>query len=145
MNIHTQTISNKTWNPVEGVFHFSFNFAFRTKHEYLEFRRHWKESYALLSTALRKQKGLIRVTMQSGEKAGEHQVKLLSMKAEARLQLLMLIAAKQEANRQYMAAKQMISKAQVRMERLAGSEKRYGQSALRSETPCLSNLAPGLQ
>jgi hypothetical protein len=45
--------------------------------------------------------------MRSGEKAGDHQGKLLSLKSEARLQLLMLIAAKQEANRQYLAAHQL--------------------------------------
>src|SRR2546423_11730802 len=99
MNIHTQTISNKTWNPVEGIFHFTFTFAFQTKEEYLAFRYHWKASYALLGASLRERKQLIRVTMRSGEKAGDHQVKLLSLKAEARLQLLMLRAAKQEANR----------------------------------------------
>jgi hypothetical protein len=46
--------------------------------------------------------------LRSGEKARDYQVKLLSLKAEARLQLLMLTAAKQDANRQYLAAKQML-------------------------------------
>jgi len=107
MNIHAQTTSNKTWNPVERVYHFTFTFAFGTREQYLDFRRHWKEFYAALATSLREQKQLVRVTMRSGGKAGEHQARVLSLKAEARLQLLMLKAAKQEANRQYLAAKQM--------------------------------------
>lgn len=109
MNIHTQTTSNKTWDPVERVFQFTFTFAFGTREQYLDFRRHWKEYYAVLSTSLREQKQLVRATMRSGAKAGEHQARVRSLKAEARLQLLMLASAKQEANRQYLAAKQMIT------------------------------------
>ncbi|SRR5258705_13041132 len=105
MNIHTQTLMNQAWNPLEGIFEFVFTFAFSTRDGYLQFRREWKEHYALLSTSLRQQKELIKVTMRNREHAGAHQVKLLSLKSEARLQLLMLKAAKQEANRQYLASR----------------------------------------
>src|SRR6185503_19663152 len=63
MNIHTQTVINKTWNPAKGAFEYSFAFPFTTKAQYLEFRRLWKENYALLTVSLRAQKALIKSTM----------------------------------------------------------------------------------
>jgi hypothetical protein len=106
-NIHAQTSTTKTWNPAANRFEFSFAFAFRTREQYLEFRRQWKENYAALSTSLRHQKALIRETMRNHEHAGTQQVQLLEWKREATLQLLMLKSAKQEAGRQREANKQL--------------------------------------
>ena len=103
MNIHTQTVINKTWNPPKGAFEYSFTFAFCNKAQYLEFRGLWKESYALLSIALRAQKALIKSTMRERQYAGAFQSQLLALKSEATMQLSMLRTAKQEANRQYQA------------------------------------------
>jgi len=105
MNIHTQTVINKTWNPAKGAFEYSFAFPFTTKAQYLEFRRLWKENYALLTVSLRAQKALIKSTMRQREHAGKYQSQLLSLKSDATVQLLMLKAAKQEANRQYQTGK----------------------------------------
>ena len=102
-NIHTQTNTTKTWDAVKGAFVFSFQFTFATKEQYLAFRRQWKENYAELSHSLRGQKQLVRSTMRQREPAGPHQVRLLSLKSEATLELLILKAAKAEANRQYLA------------------------------------------
>jgi len=110
MNIHQQTIIEKTWNSAKNVFDYSFTFAFQTRDRYLEFRRQWKEHYALLGTALRAQKRRIRDTMRAREHAGEQQVKLLSLKSDATVQLALLRSAKHEGNRQYLAAKELEGK-----------------------------------
>ena len=104
-NIHAKTITHKTWDPVTGRFDHSFTFAFQTKAEYLEFRRCWKASYAMLSQAIRGLKLSVKVTMRQREHAGKQQSELHVRKAEATVELLMLAAAKLEAGRQYAAAK----------------------------------------
>ena len=108
-SIHSKTITHKTWNQVKCRFDHSFDFAFQTKEQYLEFRRCWKENYAALSESIRGLKALIKATMQKAEYAGKHQSELRPLKAEATVQLLMLRSAKQEANRQYAAARQVTS------------------------------------
>ena len=108
-NIHTQTIIHKAWNASEGRFDHSFVFAFRTRTEYLEFRRGWKQNYAALSQAIRGLKALIKATMRQREQAGPHQSDLQARKAEATLQLAMRRSAKAEANRQYRAARPQVN------------------------------------
>jgi hypothetical protein len=105
-NIHTQTKTSKTWNHAEGRFTFSFVFAFQTREQYLDFRRHWKANYAALSKSLRDTKELIKATMRKREYAGNHQIRLHALKQDASVQLSMLQGAKQEANRQWLAARQ---------------------------------------
>ncbi len=107
MNIHSKTIINKTWNPGAGRFEHTFIFAFQTKAEYLEFRQCWKESYAAFSESIRELKSLIRATMRQRDYAGKHQSELHAQKAVATVQLAMLRSAKLEANRQYLAAKEV--------------------------------------
>jgi len=104
-NIHSKTIIKKTWNQAEGRFDYSFVFAFRTKAEYLEFRRCWKAGYAALSQFIRELKASVKATMRQREYAGEQQSELHVRKTEATVQLLMLKSAKLEASRQYSAAK----------------------------------------
>jgi len=106
-NIHKQTLIHKTWNSTQGKFDFSFVFAFQNKDQYLDFRRLWKQNYAELSATIRSKKLLIKTTMRSREYAGGLQSDAVSLGAYATAQLLMLKAAKQESNRQYLAAKQM--------------------------------------
>lgn len=106
-NMHNQTNINKSWNPTEGSFSYSFAFAFQTREQYLEFRRLWKQSYAALSKLLAAQKQLVRVTMRKREYAGESQRRLVALKLDASVELSMLKAAKLEANRQYLASKQL--------------------------------------
>ena len=105
-NMHSKTITNKTWNQVNGRFDYSFDFVFRTKDEYLEFRRCWKGNYAALSESIRAVKASIKATMRQREYAGPQQSDLHRLKREATLQLLMQRSAKQEACRQYLAARQ---------------------------------------
>jgi len=106
-NIHKETIINKAWNTTEGKFDFSFVFSFQNRDQYLDFRRHWKKNYAELSATIRSQKALIKATMRRREYAGTIQSETLSLSAEATVQLLMLKAARHEANRQYLASKQI--------------------------------------
>ncbi len=106
-NMHTKTIINQTWNSLKSTFDFSFVFAFRNKEEYLTFRRFWKENYAALSSTIRGHKNEAKSIMRKHEYAGQLQSKVHDLKREATKQLLMLLAAKQEANRQYLAAKQI--------------------------------------
>jgi hypothetical protein len=108
-NIHSNTIIHKAWNQAKVRFEHTFDFAFRTKEQYLEFRRCWKENYAALSESIRGSKALIKATMRKREYAGKHQSELRPLKAEATVQLSMLRSAKQEANRQYVAARQVTS------------------------------------
>jgi hypothetical protein len=105
-NTHTQTIINKTWNTAKGTFDYSFVFAFHSKEQYLTFRRLWKENYAALSGAIRSHKAEVKVTLRKCEYAGVLQGNTHNLKREATTQLLMLQAAKQEANRQFLATRQ---------------------------------------
>jgi hypothetical protein len=70
-NIHSKTVTNKTWNQVEGRFDHSFVFGFQTKAEYLEFRGCWKANYATLSQSIRGLKASVKATMRQREYAGE--------------------------------------------------------------------------
>jgi len=107
-NIHSKTITHKTWNQATGHFDLSFVFAFQTKAEYLEFRRCWKASYTTLSQSIRGLKASVKETMRQREYAGEQQRELHVRQAEATVQMHMLQAAKLEASRQYAAAKDMV-------------------------------------
>jgi hypothetical protein len=107
MNIHLKTIAHQNWNTARQAFDFSFVFAFRNKEEYLMFRRLWKENYAALSSTIRSHKNEAKATMRKHEYAGKLQSKVHELKHEATKELLMLQAAKQEANRQYLEAKQI--------------------------------------
>lgn len=104
-NMHSKTITHKTWNQVNGQFDHSFDFVFRTKDEYLEFRRCWRENYAALAESIRDLKASIKARMRQREYAGQQQCDLHRLKREATLQLLMQRSAKQEASRQYLAAR----------------------------------------
>ena len=106
-NIHSKTATHKAWNLKTARFDHSFDFAFQTKEQYLEFRSCWKENYAALSQTSRNLKALIKATMQSREYAGKPQSELHVLKSEASMQLAMRRSAKQEANRQWLAARQM--------------------------------------
>ncbi|SRR5258708_5338092 len=106
-NIHIKTIINKAWEMTKRKFDFSFIFAFQNKQQYSEFRRLWKQNYASLSATIRAQKALIKATMRLSEYGGKLQNEAHKLSAEATVQLLMLKAAKQEANRQYLAARQL--------------------------------------
>ena len=108
-NMHSKTITHKTWNQVDCRFDYSFDFVFRTKNEYLEFRRSWKHNYAALSQSIRGLKASIRAMMRRREYAGNQQSERHKLKSEATLQLLMRRSAKQEASRQYLAARQSVS------------------------------------
>jgi hypothetical protein len=103
---HIQTIINQTWNRAAGKFDYSFVFAFQNKEQYLAFRRYWKEKYTALSGAIRIHKREIKTTQRKFEYAGKLQSKVHELKRDATIQLCMLRAAKQEANRQYLQAKQ---------------------------------------
>jgi hypothetical protein len=105
-NIHNKTIINKAWNSSKGKFDFSFLFAFQNREQYLEFRRFWKQNYAALSATIRTCKAMIKATMRKREYAGKLQSEAHNLGAEATAQLLMLNEAKQEANRQFLAAKE---------------------------------------
>lgn len=107
INIHKKTIIDKAWNTNIGKWDFSFKFAFQNKEQYLDFRRLWKQNYATLSTTIRAQKALIKATMRRREYAGKLQSEAHNLSTVATVELLMLKAAKQEANRQYLAAKHM--------------------------------------
>jgi len=104
-NIHSHTTVGKSWNGVRNAIDFSFTFAFRSKEQYLIFKRLWKENYAELSRTIRDRKQQVKSTMRKREYAGKLQRELHELKAQATMQLLMLKAAKQEAQRQYLAAK----------------------------------------
>jgi hypothetical protein len=106
-NMHTKTLINKNWNASSRKFDFSFTFAFKSKEQYLEFRRLWKQNYAALSRTIRNQKASIKTTMRKLEYVGKLQSEARNLSAEATAQLLMLSDARREANRQYLAAKQM--------------------------------------
>ncbi|HWY74104.1 MAG TPA: hypothetical protein VN281_00725 [Verrucomicrobiae bacterium] len=59
-----------------------------------------------MSRSLRETKELVTTIMRKREYAGNHQVQLHALKQDATLQLSMLQAAKQEAGRQWLAARQ---------------------------------------
>lgn len=106
-SIHSKTITHKTWNQSNGRFEYSFDFVFRTKEQYLEFRRCWKENYATLSEAIRGLKASIKATMRKHEYAGKQQSELHGLKLNATVELAMRRSAKEEACRQYLAAKEV--------------------------------------
>jgi hypothetical protein len=106
-NIHIQTIIHEAWNSDEGAFNYSFVFAFRDKEQYLAFRQFWKENYARLSETIRSHKHEIKTSMRKREYAGKLQGKVHELKRAATIQLHMFRAAKQEASRQYLSARQM--------------------------------------
>jgi len=107
-NIHINTIINQGWNPARGKLDLAFVFTFQNKEEYLSFRRFWKENYASLSGAIRNQKRDIKATQRQREYAGQLQSKAHELKRDATIQIFMLRAAKQEANRQYLNARQAV-------------------------------------
>ena len=104
-NIYTQTTTDKDWNQTALRFDYRFLFAFRTKAEYLEFRRLWKANYADLSVSIRGLKSQIRDTMRRQEYAGKLQIELHLLKSHATVQLAMRKAAKAEAARQVAAVR----------------------------------------
>ena len=106
-NMHNKTTVNKTWNSSKSTFDISFVFAFQNKEGYLSFRQLWKENYAVLSGTIRSHKKDTKSMMRKSEYAGQLKSKVHDLKLEATKQLLMLRAAKQEANRQYLAARQI--------------------------------------
>jgi hypothetical protein len=106
-NIHSKTAAHRTWNQLDNRFEHSFDFVFRTKEEYLEFRRCWKENYAALSESIRGLKASIKAIMRKREYAGKEQSELHRLKLKATVELAMRRSAKQEASRQYLAAKQV--------------------------------------
>jgi hypothetical protein len=105
-NIHALTIINQAWNPAKGSFDYSFTFAFQGRDQYLAFRQLWKENYATLSRTTRNRKTDVKAIQRKQEHAGPFQSELHVLGKKATLQLLMLQGAKQESQRQYLAARQ---------------------------------------
>jgi len=107
-NMHSKTLINQAWNSEKSRFDYAFVFAFQTNAEYLEFRALWKIGYAELSQSIRGLKASVKATQRQREYAGKQQAEIHRQKTEATVQLLMLKAAKLEANRQYLAAKALM-------------------------------------
>lgn len=81
--------------------------TFTNKETYLAYRSEWKANYKELSQLIRETKHDIREAMRAKEYAGSMQYSLLKMRAQATAMLEELKLAKQEAQRQYLAAKEM--------------------------------------
>lgn len=79
------------------------NNQFKTKEEYLQYRKEWKTEYKQLSEDIRECKKDIRDMQRNKEYAGGLQSSLVGLRAEATGMLEELKLAKQEAQRQYLA------------------------------------------
>ena len=80
-------------------------FAFNSKETYLAYRSNWKAQYNELSQQIRELKSDIRQTQQAKEYAGSMQYELIKLRARATFMLEQRELSKQEAQRQYLAAK----------------------------------------
>ncbi len=78
-------------------------FDFNSRDSYLAFRREWKTSYRELSKIIRDLKRTIVCKMKDGEYAGYDQNRLRDAQHDANAMLECLKAAKEEAQRQYVA------------------------------------------
>ena len=108
-NVFSQTKINPSWSQALNRFEHHFTFTFSDRAQYREFTRLWKANYAGLGFSLRGQKRLVAATQRRNEYAGKNQQRLVELKHEATMQLEMRQAAKAEAQRQYMVAKEKTS------------------------------------
>lgn len=81
------------------------NKTFNSKETYLAYRSEWKAEYKQLSQIIRGLKVDIKEAQHNNEYAGGMQSSLISWKKNATAMLEELKEAKQEAQRQYLAAK----------------------------------------
>ena len=82
------------------------NKEFKTKEEYLQYRKDWKREYAELSQTIRETKAEINRRFKEYEYAGILQSELvLKLKPQAKAMLIERAWSKEEAQRQYLASK----------------------------------------
>lgn len=81
-------------------------YMFNNKETYLAYRSNWKANYKSLSQQIRELNRDIKETQQEKGYAGNMQYLKLKLRAQATAALEELKAAKQEAQRQYQAAKE---------------------------------------
>ena len=79
-------------------------YTFNSKETYLAYRSNWRANYKALSQQIRETKHDIKEAMRAKEYAGSMQYSLLKMRAQATAMIEELKGAKQEAQRQYLAA-----------------------------------------
>lgn len=79
---------------------------FNSKETYLAYRSSWKAQYNQLSQQIRELRLDIRDAQRNHEYAGAMQYQKLKLRAQAAAMLEELAAAKVEAQRQYLAAKE---------------------------------------
>ncbi len=78
--------------------------TFNSKETYLAYRSEWKANYKALSQQIRETKIDIKETQRANGYAGSMQYELLKLRKKATAMLEELKLAKQEAQRQYLAA-----------------------------------------
>ncbi len=100
-NMYTET----TWTDNGPVYSYDFEFAFSTKEEYLEETKVWKREYKELSASIRECKRNRKQDRRQelGLSLWEVQMKLDSLKHDARIMNAMRVQAKAEAGRQMQA------------------------------------------
>ncbi len=79
-------------------------FTFNSKETYLAYRSEWKANYKALSQQIRETKVDIKETQRAKGYAGSMQYELLKLRKKSTAMLEELKLAKQEAQRQYLAA-----------------------------------------
>ena len=79
-------------------------YTFNSKETYLAYRSNWRANYKALSQQIRETKADIKETQRAKGYAGGMQYSLLKMRARATEMIEELKGAKQEAQRQYLAA-----------------------------------------
>lgn len=85
------------------------NKQFKTKEEYLQYRKDWKQEYAELSKTIRETKAEINRRFKDNEYAGILQSNLaLKLRPQAKAMLIERAWSKEEAQRQYLAAKTQV-------------------------------------
>lgn len=80
--------------------------TFNSKETYLAYRSNWKAQYKQLSQSIRELTSDIKETQRANGYAGQAQYQKLKLRAQAKAMLEELAAAKVEAQRQYLAAKE---------------------------------------
>lgn len=84
------------------------NTEFKTKEEYLQYRNDWKDEYKQVSANIRELKNDIRNLQREGNpNVGIYQSSREKHRKQATLMLIELKLAKEEAHKQYLAAKDL--------------------------------------